>query len=423
MVDRDRLVALRREFHRQPEPAWREFWTTARIVEELEAIGVDELYVGPEALNSDERMAVPPSAELESWYDRALDAGADEGVLQQLRGGHTGAVAVVEQGPGPTVGLRVDIDGLPREESTDDEHVPAAEGFRSETGAMHACGHDGHATIGLGVLEAVKESDFAGTLKVFFQPAEELVGGGKAMAKSGHLDDVDYLFALHLGLDHPTGEVVCGIDEFLAVKHIDVRFTGEPAHAGAKPEEGENAVQAAAAAVQNLYAIPRHSDGATRVNVGHLEAANATNIVAEEATMECEVRGVTTKLKDYMDERAHRVIENAAAMHGCESETSVGGEAPSARSDEELVELVGEIAGGNADVERVVDRDALGGSEDATFLMQAVQQRGGLAAYVCIGTDHPGGHHTATFDVDEDSLPIGVDVLAGAIETVAAERP
>ncbi|MFD1644638.1 amidohydrolase [Haloarchaeobius litoreus] len=423
MVDRDRLVALRRAFHRQPEPAWREFWTTARIVEELEAIGVDELYVGPEALNTDERMAVPPEAELESWYERALDAGADESILERLRGGHTGAVAVVEQGAGPTVGLRVDIDGLPREESTAEDHVPAAEGFRSETGAMHACGHDGHATIGLGVLEAVKESDFAGTLKLFFQPAEELVGGGKAMAKSGHLDDVDYLFALHLGLDHPTGEVVCGIDEFLAVKHIDVRFTGEPAHAGAKPEEGENAVQAVATAVQNLYAIPRHSDGATRVNVGHLEAGNATNIVAEEATMECEVRGVTTKLKDYMDERAHRVIENAAAMHGCESETSVGGEAPSARSDEELVDIVGRIAGGNADVERVVDRDALGGSEDATFLMQAVQQRGGLAAYVCVGTDHPGGHHTATFDVDEASLPIGVDVLAGAIETVAAERP
>jgi aminobenzoyl-glutamate utilization protein A len=423
MVDRDRLVALRREFHRQPEPAWCEYWTTARIVAELEAIGVDELHVGPDALDTDERMAVPPEAELESWYDRALDAGADGGILEQLQGGHTGAIAVIEQGAGPTVGLRVDIDGLPREESTDEAHEPAAEGFRSETGAMHACGHDGHATIGLGVLEAVKESDFAGTLKVFFQPAEEVVGGGKAMAKSGHLDDVDYLFALHLGLDHPTGEVVCGIDEFLAVKHIDVRFTGEPAHAGAKPEEGENAVQAVASAIQNLYAIPRHSDGATRVNVGQLESGNATNIVAEEAVMECEVRGVTTKLKDYMDERAHRVIENAAAMHGCESETSVGGEAPSARSDEDLVDVVGRIAGANADVERVVDRDALGGSEDATFLMQAVQQRGGLASYVCVGTDHPGGHHTATFDVDEDSLPIGVDVLAGAIETVAAERP
>src|SRR6056297_1985061 len=86
--DRDRLVELRRELHRHPEPAWREFWTTARIVDELEAI-----------------------------------------VLDRLEGGYTGAVAVVERGAGPTVGLRVDIDGLQREESTADEHVPAAEGF------------------------------------------------------------------------------------------------------------------------------------------------------------------------------------------------------------------------------------------------------------------------------------------------------
>src|SRR6056297_124892 len=152
--DRDRLVELRRELHRHPEPAWREFWTTARIVDELEAIGVDELYVGPEALAEDERMAVPDDEELARWFDRAREAGAREDVLDRLEGGYTGAVAVVERGEGPTVALRVDIDGLQREESTDDDHVPAAEGFRSETeGTMHACGHDAHMTWGLATLE------------------------------------------------------------------------------------------------------------------------------------------------------------------------------------------------------------------------------------------------------------------------------
>ncbi|MCT9095904.1 amidohydrolase [Haloarchaeobius sp. HME9146] len=424
MVDRDRLVELRREFHRYPEPAWREFWTTCRLVEELEAIGVDELHVGPEALDSTERMAVPDEDELQEWYEAARESGAREDILEQLAGGHTGAVAVVEMGPGPTVGLRVDIDALPIWESDEDSHHPAGTGFRSENeGYMHSCGHDGHITLGLGTLEAIKESEFSGTLKVFFQPAEEVVGGGKAMAKSGHLDDVDYFFATHVGLDHPTGEIVAGIDDFLAVKHLDVEFTGAPSHAGAKPEEGRNAVQALATAVQNLYAIPRHSDGATRVNAGKLEAGTAANIVPERAVMECEVRGEATHLKDYMDERAMQVLESAAEMHGCEVSTEVGGEAPSATSDQDLVDLVGTIASGHPDVERLVERDALGGSEDATFLMNEVQSRGGLAAYVCVGTDHPGGHHTSTFDVDEASLPIGVDVLAGAIETVAAERP
>jgi aminobenzoyl-glutamate utilization protein A len=422
-VDRDRLVALRREFHRHPEPAWREFFTTARIVEELEAIGVDELYVGADALDGDARMAVPEDAELADWAERARDTGVDDATLERMAGGFTGCVAVVDCGPGPTVGLRVDIDGLPRAESTDDDHHPASEGFRSETGAMHACGHDGHATIGLGVIEAIRDSSFAGTLKVFFQPAEEVIGGGKAMAASEHVDDVDYLYALHLGLDHPTGEVVAGIDGFLAVEHLDVTFEGAPGHAGAKPEEGRNAMQAMAAAVQNMYGISRHSDGATRVNAGVVEGGTASNIIPEDVRAQVEVRGETTELKDYMSERVRDVVAGAARMHDCEFDVELGGQAPSATSDQALVDFVQDAAGGTDGVTSVVERDDLGGSEDATFLMQSVQDRGGLACYVGVGTDHPGGHHTATFDVDEDSLPIGVDVVVGAIERVADARP
>ncbi len=429
LTSRDRLATVRRDLHRHPEPGWREFYTTARIVEEIQEIGVDALHVGPDALaagvdgGEDLRMGVPDDEELDAWYDRALDAGADEAVLERLAGGYTGAVAELHRGEGPTVALRVDIDGLPIEESTDDDHLPAREGFRSETGAMHACGHDGHATIGLGVLDAVAEGDFAGTLKVLFQPAEELVGGGKAMANSGHLDDVDYLLAVHLGLDHPTGEVVAGVDGFLAVEHIDAHFTGAPAHAGGHPEEGRNAVQAMATAVGNLYAIPRHSDGATRINAGRVAGGTASNVIAADAVVESEVRGETTALKDYMSEAARRVYSAAADTHDCEVELTTGGEAPSAESDAAVVGTVHDVAGETAGVETVTRRDELGGSEDATYLMGTVQDRGGLAAYVAVGTDHPGGHHTATFDVDEASLEIGVDVLAGAIEELADRTP
>ena len=418
---RDQLVSFRRDLHRKPELAWREFWTTARIVEELEAMGVDELHVGPDAIDPDLRTGVPDEAELEASYERALDAGADESVLERLRGGNTGAVAVLRQGDGPTVGLRVDIDGLPIRESEDGDHAPASEGFGSEhEGTMHACGHDAHAALGVGVIEAVKASDFGGTLKVFFQPAEEVVGGGEPMAKSGHLDDVDHLFAVHVGLDHPTGEVVAGMDGFLAVTGLGAEFHGQSAHAGARPEEGRNAVQAMAAAVQGLYGIPRHSEGVTRVNAGKVGGGTASNIVPEHAYAEVEVRGGTTDLRDYVLERARDVLEGAAGMHDCELETTVKSEAPSATSDESLVDVVAAVAEGVTGVERVVRRAALGGSEDATYLMQHVQDRGGDATYVAIGTDHPGGHHTPTFDVDEDSLEIGVDTLAGAIRAVGA---
>ena len=420
-VTREHLVELRREFHRHPEPAWREFWTTARIVSEVGRIGVDELYVGRDAL-AEERLAVPDDDELETWMERAREAGADPDVLESLSGGWTGAVAVLNRGEGPTVGLRVDIDGLPREESTDDDHEPAREGFRSGTGAMHACGHDAHATIGLGVLESIKDSDFSGTFKLFFQPAEEVIGGGKPMSESRHLADVEYLLAIHIGLEYPTGEIVAGIDDFLAVTQFYTTFEGYPGHAGARPEEGRNAVQAMATAVSNLYGIERHSGGESRVNAGRVGGGTATNIIPEAAFVHGEVRGETTEVRDYTFRRAEQVFEGAAVSHDCSADVTVEGEAPSAESDAELVEIVDAAAKTNPDIERATRRGSIGGSEDATFLMRRVQDNGGLATYVCIGTDHPGGHHTATFDVDEDSLKPGVDVLTDAIVRIATER-
>ena len=417
------LIDLRRDLHRHPEPAWREFYTTARVVDELEQRDLDALHVGPEVL-ADDRVGVPDDADLETWRERARDAGARADVLERLDGGRTGALAVVERGEGPTVGLRVDIDALPIEEAEGETHHPAATGFRSETeGYMHACGHDAHTAIGIGVLDSILESDFTGTLKVFFQPGEERIVGGEPMANSGHLDGVDYLYAVHVGLDHPSGEIVAGIDGFLAVAQFAAEFRGTSAHAGARPEAGDNAMQAAATAIGNLYGIPRHSEGTTRVNVGVIEGGTATNIVPERVAIEGEVRGDTTDLMEYMEGKAHRTLRSAAEMHGCEVDIDALGRAPSARSDPELRDVVAGVARETDGVTSLLEADHLGGSEDATFLMRRVQEQGGKAAYVGVGTDHPGGHHTPTFDVDEDTIGVGVDVLAGAIVETGSRRP
>jgi aminobenzoyl-glutamate utilization protein A len=417
----DALLDLRRDLHRHPEPAWREFYTTARLVDELETRPLDELHVGPEVL-ADERRGVPDDDELDEWAERAVDAGAREDVVDRLAGGYTGLVAVLRRGEGPTVGLRVDIDGLPITEADETTHRPTSEGFRSENeGFMHACGHDAHATVGVGVIDAIAESDFSGTLKVFFQPSEEIVSGGEPMSQGGHLDDVDYLLALHVGLDHPTGEVVAGVDGFLAQAHFRADFSGASAHAGGHPERGRNAVQAMATAIGNLYSIPRHDEGATRVNAGLVGGGTASNIVAEEAFIEGEVRGETTDLREYMREHAERVLRSAAEMHDCEVEVAYGGRAPSAESDSELASIVGSVAESTHGVDTVLNGDDLGGSEDATYLMQYVQDRGGLASYVCVGTDHPGGHHTPTFDVDEETIRIAIDVFTGTIERLGRE--
>lgn len=420
---RDHLDEIRRTLHRYPEPGWCEFYTTHQLFSKLQTLGVDELAVGPAGYDPADRMAVPDMSTIEQWSDRALDKGADPELLEQMAGGNTGVVATLEQGDGPSIGLRVDIDGLYIEESTNNEHLPASESFRSETGeTMHACGHDVHMTWGLATLEAVKASEFDGQLTVFFQPAEEISGGGHPMAKGEYTDGLDYFLAPHVGLGHPTGEVVGGIEQPLAECQVDATITGSSSHAAAAPEVGDNAMQALGAAIQNAYSIPRHSEGLTRVNVGKATAGTASNVIADRAVVEAEVRGETNELLDAMKRRLDRAFEAAAVAHGCSVDIDVVSEVPRADSDRELEKIVADAAEKVSDVNSVLETADFGASEDATYLMKRIQDDGGYATYLIIGTDHPSGHHSPMFDVDERSLDIGTSVLTDSILAIEAEH-
>lgn len=420
-----RLTDLRRQFHQHPEPAWCEFQTTCQLVTEIERIGVDDLHIGRDAVDTAERMAVPDDATLTTWFERARAADVNQEILTQLEGGYTGAVAVLDgENDGPVVALRVDIDGLHIQESTSEDHNPTRAGFRStHDGMMHACGHDAHMTLGLGVLDAFADRDFDGTLKVFFQPAEEESGGGKAMAESGHLDDVDYLLAVHVGLGHPTGEVVAGIVKPLAMAHLTATFHGQSAHAGKAPNEGRNTVQAAASAVGDIYGIPRHADGMTRTNVGRIEGGTASNVVAEETTIWGEARGETTGLMEYVRDEFTQRVQSAATAHGCRADVEVVSESPRSDSNPELAAVIADTAHDRPEVDTVLDEADFGASEDATFLMNYVQERGGLASYAIVGTDHPSDHHTPEFDVDERTLRTGVELLTDAIHATIERHP
>jgi aminobenzoyl-glutamate utilization protein A len=410
---------LRRELHRYPETGWTEFRTTAIVASILDDLGY-ELHLGADAVNEDGRLGVPPEDEIELARRRAREEGAPEEYLDRM-GAITGLVAVKRYGDGPTVGVRTDMDALKVTESTDDAHLPAREGFVSQhEGRMHACGHDGHTAIGVGVARAVDVSDFDGTLKLFFQPAEEGGRGGKPMSETTHLDDVDAFVAVHLGLGKETGTIIAGREKPLPNTKYDVVFEGEPSHAGHAPNEGRNALQAMVTAIGNLYAIPRHGDGATRVNVGEVSSPNQQNVIADRAEMRVELRGATPALDEYMCERTERTIAAAADMHDVEVSHSLYGQTTTFVPDEAMVETVAEVAEGLPSVEHVIHRERIGGSEDASYLVERVQETGGLATYVGIGASNPTGHHTSRFDVDEAALDIGIDVVTEAIRRVGS---
>ncbi len=419
-VDTQSLVGIRRDLHEHPEPGWCEFRTTAVIAERLRRLGF-EVHVGPDAVELTGEERFPGEETIDRRAERAIEEGVDPDLVDRLRAGGTGVVGVLERGDGPVVGLRTDIDALDIHEAEDEDHRPAREGFRSEhAGESHACGHDGHAAIGLGVAETVAaDESFDGTLKLLFQPGEEGWGGGRAMAASGHLDDVDSLLAVHLGLDLPTGTVVTGAD-FLTVSGFEVEFSGTSAHSAAAPHEGKNALLAASTAVQNLYAIPRHSDGETRINVGTLEAGTASNVVPGSATMSVESRGRTDELCAYVEDRMESALRGAAESHGVDVSITKRGTTISADHDPAVA---GRIADAIADVEGVTDvrtHLAVPGSEDACYLIERVREHGGDGTYLLVGADLASGHHTPRFDFDENALGIAVRTLSRALAAEAA---
>ena len=295
-------VRIRRDLHAHPEEGWMEYYASALVASHLEALGL-EVLVG-DAVTASPRMGLPTVARLDAAYDRALKAGADARWLRAMKGGKTGVVGILRGGEGPVVALRFDLDALPLAESDADDHVPVREGFASTwQGTMHACGHDGHTAIGLGVakLLATHRTQLRGTVKFLFQPAEEGVRGADAMIRKGHLDDVDVLLGAHIQSNATfNGKLIPSASGALATTKLDVHLHGRASHAGSAPEEGHNVMRGVAAIIQGLYGIPRHSAGASRVNVGTVHAGSGRNVVADDAMMEMEVRGATTAINAYL---------------------------------------------------------------------------------------------------------------------------
>lgn len=231
----ENMISCRRDLHAHPEPGWTEFRTAAKVAKTLAELGYT-VKTGADTIRQDAMMGVPSAEKLAKEQQRAIAEGADPDWVKKMDGGRTGVLGIMKfSEDGPVVAVRFDMDSNDVTETGEASHRANKEGFAScHAGAMHACGHDGHTTVGLALarLLASLKDQLRGTIKLCFQPAEEGVRGAHAMVESGIVDDVDYMLGAHFGFKmRKTGTVACNVTGFLATSKYDARFQGVPAHA------------------------------------------------------------------------------------------------------------------------------------------------------------------------------------------------
>jgi amidohydrolase len=373
------VVATRRDLHVHPELSNREERTGKLVAERLRALGLEVRY-----------------------------PVARTGVVGVLRGGR----------PGRVVALRADIDGLPIAEKND---VP----YRSGTaGVMHACGHDAHTAILLGAAEVLASlrSQLPGSVVFLFQPAEEGApagerGGAPVMVEEGALDDprVEAVFGLHIGGWTEVGQAGWSDGPvFASSDTFTIEVQGQTVH-GAEPWKGIDPVPVAAEIVQALQlVVSRQVDGRQPrvLTIGRIQGGTRFNIIADRVTMEGTIRTHDAGVRALIKERMARTVEHVAAAHGTTATLSFYDEGnPPTVNDAGLAALAAPVLGRvfGAGAVRVPPQMV---AEDFPFYGRKAPY-----FYFLLGTRNDAKgiasvNHSATFDVDEDALPLGVRAMA-----------
>lgn len=419
----NKFIKYRREFHQYPETGWRELRTSARIAEILEKKGYACL-MGDEVINTEFIGSEKPDEEtVKINKKRAVEQGADPGYVEKT-GGFSGVIAELDTGrDGPVTALRFDIDALPYNEEGTKGYRPFEEGFIScNENCVHACGHDAHTAIGLGLAESLlkNKEKLKGKVRMIFQPAEELYNGAYSVVKNGHLDDCNNFIAVHMALTAegkplPSNTLCCGCKDFLSDAQVDVTFHGRAAHPCGASQEGKNALLAAASAALNLHCIAPHEQGLCRVNVGLLKAGIAANTIAPKSFMSIEYRGETGEIEEYLEKRVFEILDGAAKSYGMEYTYKDVGKMPSGASDDQMIHIIKRAAEKVTWFKKIYFEGNVGGSDDASVMMNKVQENNGIASYVGIGTDTTQPLHNPEFDLDEEAIPATIELLVYAI--------
>lgn len=371
----------------------------------------------------------PQMAEWRQWLHRNPELGFDlpktaafvaerlrEIGVDEIREGiaRTGIVALIEgQGPGPTIGLRADMDALPIDEIT------GADWASQTPGKMHACGHDGHTAMLLGAAKYLAETrNFAGRVALIFQPAEEAGGGGQVMVEEGMMDrfDIARVFALHNAPRFPVGTVNTNPGAIMAsVDEFRVTFTGQGGHA-AFPHDAVDPIVAAtgfADGCQTIVSRNRPSTAPLVVSVTRIMAGGpALNVIPQTAEVGGTVRSFDPALRDMAEARVRALADGVAAAYGVSAEVDYARDYPATINHADQAAFAAEVAREIVGPDKVDDNvPAEMGAEDFAYMLEA---RPG--AYLFVGQgDTPMCHHPA-YDFNDEIAPVGASLLARLVE-------
>jgi len=375
----DQVTAWRRDLHAHPELMYDVHRTAATVADKLKGFGCDEVATGL---------------------------------------GRTGVVAVIHgrRGAGRTIGLRADMDALPIEEATG---LP----YKSTVpGKMHACGHDGHTAMLLGAARYLAETrNFAGTAVLIFQPAEEGGAGAKAMLDDGMIErfGIGEIYGMHNYPGMPVGQFGIRSGAMMAAADgLTIDIEGIGAHA-ARPHLGIDSVLVAAQIINAIQSVASRNVDPLKsavVSITMVKASNTDNVIPQTVQLRGTARSLEAGVRDLIEERLHKVVENTAAAYGAKATLTYRRGYPVLVNHEEQTDFAASVAreiAGESNVDTSLP--PMMGAEDFAFMLNA---RPG--AFIWVGNGDSAGLHHPKYNFNDDVIPVGTSYWVRLVETALA---